>query len=110
MWYKTRVSEKLGIKYPIVQGPFGGGLSSAKLVSAVSNAGGLVSFGLNVLSPEQILTVNNDIRKLTYKPYALNLWVSNKDEKALNAYRKKDFDNLKQTFKPYFDELNLPLP
>jgi nitronate monooxygenase len=31
----------LGIQYPILQGPFGGNLSSVELVSTVSNAGGL---------------------------------------------------------------------
>lgn len=34
----------LGIEHPIIQGPFGGGLSSVKLAAAVSNAGGLGSF------------------------------------------------------------------
>jgi NAD(P)H-dependent flavin oxidoreductase YrpB (nitropropane dioxygenase family) len=32
MWYNTKVTELLGIDCPIMQGPFGGGLSSAELV------------------------------------------------------------------------------
>ncbi len=39
--FKTRLTELLGIEYPIIQGALGGGLSGAELVSAVSNAGGL---------------------------------------------------------------------
>ncbi len=42
-WNRNRVTEKLGINYPIVQGPLGG-LSSQKLTVAVSNFGGLGSF------------------------------------------------------------------
>ncbi len=35
----NNVSKILRIQYPILQGPFGGGLSSANLVSKVSNMG-----------------------------------------------------------------------
>ena len=52
-WNRNRVTEKLGINYPIVQGPLGG-LSSQKLTAAVSNFGGLGSFGALNLSPEEI--------------------------------------------------------
>ena len=37
---KTRVTEMLGIEYPIVQAPMGW-IARAQLASAVSNAGGL---------------------------------------------------------------------
>lgn len=37
---KTRITEMLGVKYPIVQAPMGW-IARAKLASAVSNAGGL---------------------------------------------------------------------
>jgi nitronate monooxygenase len=47
-WNQTRVSEILGIEYPIIQGPLGG-LSSQRLTAAVSNFGGLGSFGAHGL-------------------------------------------------------------
>ena len=80
MWYQTKVSEQLGIKYPIILGPLGAGYSTENLVAKVSNLGGLGSYGAVELSPEQILEVDKSIRKLTDKPYALNLWVSDRDE------------------------------
>lgn len=43
-WNRNRLTEKLGIEYPIIQGPLGG-LSSQRLTAAVSNFGGLGSFG-----------------------------------------------------------------
>src|ERR1700744_4581542 len=80
-WANTRVSTRLGIKYPIVQGPLGG-LSSQRLTAAVSNFGGLGSFGALGLTPNAIRDVIAELRSLTSKPFAMNLWVSTEDEGA----------------------------
>ncbi|MBS0247213.1 MAG: nitronate monooxygenase [Proteobacteria bacterium] len=64
----------LGVDHPIVLGPMAGGAGSPKLVAAVSNAGGLGSFGAAYLAPQQILDTVNEIRSLTSKPIALNLF------------------------------------
>jgi nitronate monooxygenase len=63
------------MKHPIIQGPFGNGLSSVELVAAVNKAGGLGSFGLAGFTPDRILDVASRIRALTDAPFALNLWV-----------------------------------
>jgi len=80
-WTRNRLTEKLGIDYPIIQGPLGG-LSSQRLTAAVSNFGGLGSFGAHGLTPEAIKDVIAEIRSLTSKPFAMNLWVSMEDEGA----------------------------
>jgi nitronate monooxygenase len=80
-WNKTRISSILGIEYPIIQGPLGG-LSTQRLTANVSNFGGLGSFGAHGLSPSAIKDVISEIRTLTPKPFALNLWVSMEDEGA----------------------------
>jgi nitronate monooxygenase len=80
-WNQNRLTSKLGIDYPIVQGPLGG-LSSQRLTAAVSNFGGLGSFGAHGLSPAAIKDVIAEIRSLTSKPFATNLWVSMEDEGA----------------------------
>src|SRR5947207_14352676 len=80
-WNRTRLTENLGIDYPIIQGPLGG-LSSQRLTAAVSNFGGLGSFGAHGLAPEAIKDVIAQIRSLTSKPFAMNLWVSMEDEGA----------------------------
>ena len=80
-WNENRLTAKLGIDYPIIQGPLGG-LSSQKLTAAVSNFGGLGSFGAHGLTPEAIKDVIAEIRSLTSKPFAMNLWVSMEDEGA----------------------------
>jgi nitronate monooxygenase len=80
-WNENRLTAKLGIGYPVIQGPLGG-LSSQKLTAAVSNFGGLGSFGAHSLTPEAIKDVIAEIRSLTSKPFAMNLWVSMEDEDA----------------------------
>src|SRR3989449_5310769 len=80
-WNENRLTAKLGIDYPVIQGPLGG-LSSQRLTAAVSNFGGLGSFGAHGLAPEAIKEVIGQIRSLTSKPFAMNLWVSMEDEGA----------------------------
>jgi nitronate monooxygenase len=83
-WNRTRASSKLGIEYPIIQGPLGG-FSSQRLTAAVSNFGGLGSFGALTLEPSAIQEVITEIRSLTNKPFAMNLWVSMEDEGATTS-------------------------
>lgn len=83
-WNNTRVSAKLGIEYPIIQGPLGG-LSSQHLTATVSNFGGMGSFGAHGLNPSAIKDVIAEIRSLTSKPFAMNLWVSMEDDAAFHS-------------------------
>ena len=80
-WNQNRLTARLGIDYPIIQGPLGG-LWSQRLTAAVSNFGGLGSFGAHSLSPDEIKGVIAEIRSRTAKPFAMNLWVSMEDEGA----------------------------
>ena len=73
MWYRTKATELLGIDYPIMQGPFGGNLSSVQLVATVSNAGGLGGYGAYTLTPQEIVDVDQQIKAATGKPYNINL-------------------------------------
>lgn len=109
MWNTTRVTEKLGITYPIIQGPFGGGLSSIPLLATVSNAGGLGSFGAHHLSASEIENLVTDIRIQTQKPFAINLWIKDHDGDGL-APMRETFERAYSVLKPYFDELGLDKP
>src|SRR6266705_5768206 len=95
IWNRNRLTTKLGIEYPIIQGPLGG-LSSQKLTAAVSNFGGLGSFGAHSLTPEAIKEAIAEIRSLTSKPFAMNLWVSMEDEGA----RKSDENAFNRSLAP----------
>jgi nitronate monooxygenase len=84
LWTENRLTSRLGLQYPIIQGPLGG-LSSQRLTAAVSNYGGLGSFGAHGLKPEAIRNVIREIKGLTPSPFAMNLWVSTEDEGALTS-------------------------
>ena len=86
-WTDNRLTSRLGLQYPIIQGPLGG-LSSQRLTAAVSNYGGLGSFGAHGLKPEDIRNVIREIKALTTKPFAMNLWVSMEDEGASTSTEK----------------------
>ncbi len=105
----SEVARRLGIEQPIVQGPFGGGLSTTRLAATVSNLGGLGSFGAHHLAPEDIGRVASELRSLTARPFALNLWVSNFDPGALDI-TDEAFDRAARALAPWFDELGVPLP
>jgi nitronate monooxygenase len=83
-WRENRLTSRLGLQYPIIQGPLGG-LSSERLTAAVSNYGGLGSFGAHGLKPEAIRNVIREIKAITTKPFAMNLWVSMEDEGAFTS-------------------------
>jgi len=109
MWYNTKATALLGIQYPILQGPFGGNLSSVELVSTVSNMGGLGGYGAYTLSPQEIIDVDRQIKLATNKPYNINLWVLDTD--ALDGtVTDAQFEKTKALFKPYFDEAGIDLP
>ena len=109
MWYNTKASALLGIQYPILQGPFGGNLSSVELTAAVSNAGGLGGYGAYTMSPQEIYEADRQIKAATNKPYNLNLWVSDSDMHP-DGITDEQFNKAKEVFKPYFDEVGIPLP
>ena len=97
---RNRLTSKLGIDYPIIQGPLGG-LSSQGLTAAVSNFGGLGSFGAHGLPPGAIKDVIAEIRSLASKPFAMNLWVSMEDEGA----RTSDENAFKRSLGPLENHL-----
>jgi nitronate monooxygenase len=107
-WNRNRLTERLGIQYPIIQGPLGG-LSSQKLTAAVSNFGGLGSFGAHSLAPEAISEVVAQVRTLTSKPFAMNLWVSMEDDGA-RASDESAFNRSLAPLAPHLAELGAPRP
>lgn len=109
MWNKTKFTDLLNILYPIVQGPFGGGLSSVELTSTVSNAGALGSFGGQPYTAAEIVGYAREIRNRTDKPFNINLWVKDRDDR-LADYSDKDYEYLVNLFRPYFEELGIAVP
>ncbi|MEI5993597.1 nitronate monooxygenase [Candidatus Enterococcus mansonii] len=68
----TRITETLGIKYPIFQGAMAQ-ISKYQLAAAVSNAGGLGIIASGGMSDEQLREEIRNCKKHTDKPFAVNL-------------------------------------
>lgn len=66
---------KLGTRYPIIQAPMAGGISTPEMAAAVSNAGGLGSLGSGYDEPEKMVREIRAVRALTTNPFQVNLFI-----------------------------------
>ncbi|MBA2874141.1 NAD(P)H-dependent flavin oxidoreductase [Thermaerobacillus caldiproteolyticus] len=72
MQWKTRVTELLGIKYPIIQGGLAY-LAYADLAAAVSNAGGLGQItAMSLETPEKLREEIKKVKEKTDRPFGVN--------------------------------------
>ena len=71
--FKTRVTEILGIEYPIIKGPMAY-LSGPELTAAVSNAGGMgIIASLSYRTVAELRDAIKKTKALTDKPFAVNV-------------------------------------
>ncbi|RLK52888.1 NAD(P)H-dependent flavin oxidoreductase [Microbacterium telephonicum] len=103
---RTDLSRVLGVDAPIVLGPFGG-LSSVALTAAVSDAGGLGSYGLYGYDPDRIRDVIGRLRDATGAPFAVNLWLPTGDEVTPDQV---DLTAAREAMRPLFDAVGVPVP
>src|SRR6202022_3408474 len=76
--FKTKITELLGIPHPILCGGLGPGVSDARYVAAVVNAGGMgFIMALGWTDPEEFRAELRKCRELTGgKPFGVNLYIS----------------------------------
>ncbi|HEX7057196.1 MAG TPA: nitronate monooxygenase [Bacilli bacterium] len=95
---ETALCRLLQIRYPIVLAGMAGGPTTAELVAAVSNAGGLGTLGGAYLDADALRDAIRNIRGKTDKPFAVNLFAAvmrddNKRtprmQKILNGFRRE---------------------
>lgn len=73
---KTRLNDLLGIEYPIIQGGMAW-VSTAELVAAVSNAGGLGIIGAGQMEAGMLKEQIKLTKQLTDKPFGVNVMLLN---------------------------------
>jgi nitronate monooxygenase len=92
-WPASRLTEVLGIRYPIVQAPMAGGPSTIELTVAVSEAGGLGSIAGAMLSPDELRSSIRAVRERTTRPFAVNMFAPlppvEPDSQAVEAVRRE---------------------
>ncbi len=73
---KTKITELLGIQYPILQGGMAW-VAEYHLAAAVSNAGGLGIIGAASAPPEIVREQIREAKKLTDRPFGVNVMLMN---------------------------------
>lgn len=111
-WRRSALLDRLGIERPIIQGPFGGGLSSVDLVVAVGEAGGLGSFGAHHLDGAGIREVAARIRARSTRPFALNLWLPHAEqgESLHDDMQGRDYAKHARHLVPWYSALGIEAP
>lgn len=69
---KTKITELLGIKYPVFQGAMAW-IADAELAASVSNAGGMGIIAAGTMEPELLRAEIKKAKTLTDKPFGVNL-------------------------------------
>ena len=101
MEWKTKITQILGIKYPLVMGAFGG-WGKAEFASTFSNAGGLgIIAALNFPNPEEFRKDIQKIKRLTTKPFGINL--------SLPHHILEESSEGKKTQKRYLEYVDIAL-
>lgn len=105
MWFDTPLTQRLGIRYPIVGAPMAGGPSTPELTAAISNAGGLGSLAVGYLSLEQTRAAIREVKRLTDRPFAVNVLLSEPVTPDDEAIARSN-----ELLGPIRDELGLTAP
>ena len=79
MWNDRKVLDLLGIKHPIIQAPMASA-TNPDVVAAVSNAGGLGSFGAAGSPPGKLRDTVTAIWQGTGRPFNVNLFAAHTEE------------------------------
>ncbi len=107
MWPKNELLRRLRIEHPIVQAPMAGGPTTPALVAAVSEAGALGSLGAALLGPEAIREAIREIRRLTRRPFAVNLFAL---ESTPASPSPQELAQANASLQPFREELGLVPP
>ncbi len=106
MWQTNGLLKQIGLQFPIIQAPMAGGATTPELVAAVSNAGALGFLGAGYMTAPDIKQAIKDIRQLTDKPFAVNLFIPDAHQASADQMQKACVDvnqccvELNTTIKP----------
>ena len=89
------------MQYPIIQAPMAG-VTSPKFVATCAEAGILGAIGAGYLDGKQTQTFIQEVKKLTTKPFAVNLFVLEEPRIDIDVLQKA-----RMALQPFYEELGL---
>src|SRR4051812_5700860 len=101
----TDLTNRLGLRHPIIQAPMAGGGGTPRPLPPGSEAGAPGSIGAAYLTPEQIAETGRAVRSLTSRPFGVNLFAPQRPPGA-----PRETAGLLQRVAPFFAEVGLPPP
>ncbi len=103
----NELTRRLGLRLPIVQAPMSGGVTTPDLIAAVAEAGGLGSLGAGYMSGRAIEAAAGQVRRLTGKPFAINLFLPETQGSGASA---EAVERASAALDPYRSEVGLQHP
>ena len=100
-WTRNRLTERLGIRYPIIQAPMAGA-STPEMAAAVTRAGGMGSLGVALQSSDATRADCQAIRTATNGAYNINFFVH--QDAVPDPARG---EAMRQQLAPYYQEFGL---
>lgn len=101
---RTRICDLLGIDYPICAAGMGG-VTMAPLAGAVSAAGGLGVLGVTFCTPEQVREEIRAVRRITDRPFGVDLLIPTDIPPDLGARRIPPFPDFLRDLLTEVEEL-----
>ncbi|MXQ50862.1 hypothetical protein GQ671_06220 [Salinicoccus hispanicus] len=92
----------LGIEHAIIQSPMAGGITTTRLVSAVSKAGGLGMIGAGGIAPEELRKMIRKLKKKNIRSFGANLFVPWKFKVT-----EQGISEAYEALKPFYEKFNL---
>jgi nitronate monooxygenase len=103
---RTWLTERLGLRYPIIQAPMAGGPCTPELVAAVGNAGALGSFGFAYTEPAAMQQQVDAVRAVTRAPIHINLFA----EEVPPPPSQEAIQSALRALQPVYDALGVETP
>ncbi len=100
-WKSNRLTERLGIRLPIVQAPMASA-ATPKLAAAVTNAGGLGSLGCAMMKADEVRQQCRVMREATNGAFNVNFFAHREPASDAATVAK-----MREMLRPYYDELGL---
>jgi nitronate monooxygenase len=109
MWPDRTLLDLIGIEHPIIQAPMAGA-TNPQIVAAVSNAGGLGSFGAAGTPAQKLRATVRAIRESTDRPFNVNLFSAHTENFDRNARPGPRFEKLLTAYHAEFGLGEVPAP
>ena len=97
----TTFLERVQVEIPLIQAGMAGGITTPDLVAAVANNGALGTIGAGYMSPQTLKEEIQQVKSLTDKPFAVNLFAQNMERFST------DIENMQGFLDKFREELEI---